>query len=146
MFMPTLYTLIGLPASGKSTFSLAHPECVVVSSDKIREELFGNAEIQKNPRLVFQTAHKRIEKALTENKDVIFDATNLTIKDRKGIFNHKNCKHIAIYFNANVENCVERDSKRNRIVSADVIRDMAKRLTKPTIEEGFNEIIIKDVF
>lgn len=144
--MAILYTLIGLPASGKSTFCLSHSDCVVVSSDEIRAELFGNAEIQTNPRLVFQTAHERIEKALNNNKNVIFDATNLTIKDRKKIFSHKSCKHIAIYFKPNIEKCIERDSKRDRVVSAEVIKNMAKRLTKPTIEEGFNEIVERDIF
>ena len=140
--MSKLYTLIGLPASGKSTFCKSHNECVIVSTDNIRYELYGNAEIQDNPKRVFNIAHSRIEKALSNGKDVIFDATNLTPLSRKNIFNHTNCKHIAIYFDINVNTCIERNLKRDRIVPIEVIKKMSKRITKPLKSEPFDEVIV----
>ena len=81
----TLYTLVGLPASGKSTFSASRKDCVVVCPDTIRKTVLGNETDQKNGGLIFAIAWKQINKALLQGKDVIFDATNCQKKYRKRI-------------------------------------------------------------
>lgn len=54
--MNDFYMMIGLPGSGKSTVAksiASNTTAVIISSDEIRAELFGNAEIQENTGLVF---------------------------------------------------------------------------------------------
>lgn len=137
--MATIYTLVGLPASGKSTFTKTLKNCVVVSSDEIREQLFGSAECQDNPKLVFDTARKRIAEALKNNKNVIFDATNINHKARKLTLNF-DAYQVAIFFTTSAEECKKRNAQRERHVPESVIDRMADRLIAPTIGEGFDEI------
>lgn len=138
-----LYTMVGLPASGKSTFTNNHKECVIVSTDEIRTELFGSAEEQKDSNKVFTIAFNRIRKAIDDNKDVIFDATNVTKKNRKNVLRRfKNVEHVAVFLNINKEICKERNSKRERKVPEFVIDRMAEKLEIPTIAEGFNKVLV----
>ncbi|MBE9176931.1 ATP-binding protein, partial [Synechocystis salina LEGE 06155] len=72
------HVLIGPPACGKSTLAQQwqdnSPEIVIVSTDKIREELqLGPTEDW--PRVEEQVM-KQIKEAVTKNKPVIYDATN----------------------------------------------------------------------
>lgn len=89
MNKPTLWVMCGLSGSGKSTIAkkLAqeHENTVIVSSDQIREELTGDYENQDRNDEVFQVFHKRIRENLENNKNVIADATNLTMKSRRAI-------------------------------------------------------------
>lgn len=87
--IPKLEILIGLPGSGKSTYAKEEHESdsnsVYLSSDKIREELYGNESVQGNPAEVFTLMQSRAIEALKNGRDVFYDATNLTRKDRAGI-------------------------------------------------------------
>ena len=80
--------MCGLSGSGKSSIAkdLAvkyHAE--IVSSDAIREELFGSCQNQSDNEKVFNIFNKRIRESLNKNKNVIADATNITIKSRRAI-------------------------------------------------------------
>lgn len=140
--MTKIYTLVGLPASGKSTFASQHPECTVVSSDGIRKEWYGDEAKQGDARKVFKEVRRRVDKAVAEGHDVIIDATNISPRDRhetlKAFPEHEN---IAIYFNVPKETCIRRNSARERKVPIEVIVRMALRLTPPTLDEGFTKII-----
>lgn len=78
--------MVGLSGSGKSTFSKGIAEQIapseVFSSDKIREELYGDESIQGKPQKIFDILHKRVFSALKDGKNCIYDATNLKQKDR----------------------------------------------------------------
>lgn len=136
-----LYILIGLPGSGKSTYAKRHTECTVINPDRIRKELYGSEECQEDGRRVFGIAFYRLRKAISENKDVIFDATNITRWSRKQFFKF-NAEVIAVFFNTDKEECKKRNAARSRIVPEQVIDNMASRLEIPLLEEGFSEIII----
>jgi predicted kinase len=132
--------MVGLPASGKSTFANKHKECVIVNTDDIRQEILGDWKNQDNGDLIFKIAYERISKALDSGHDVIFDATNVQRKYRKKIFQF-NAEHIAVYMNVDVEECKRRNALREHKVPDEVIDRMASRLQVPTIDEGFKEII-----
>ena len=73
--MSKIYTMCGLPGSGKSTYAKNYlPDCVIVSSDAIRGELYGSEEIQGNAKKVFAEAFRRIREAVNNGQDVVFDA------------------------------------------------------------------------
>ena len=84
--MSKLIMLIGLPSSGKSTWSSKYMECYknteLVSSDAIREEVFGDVNDQSHNGEVFNIVHKRVVAAIKNGKDAILDSTSLSRKRR----------------------------------------------------------------
>lgn len=151
MNKPTLYVMCGLSGSGKSTIATEianeNPNTVIVSSDAIREELTGNYGDQEHNDEVFKIFHDRIRKNLEQKKNVIADATNLTMKSRRAIMNnvrgldiHKKCviipKHILL--------CAKDNKNREHPVPDDVLDKQIRRFQIPYYNEGFEEIIIKN--
>lgn len=141
--MNKLYTMIGIPGSGKSTIANQIPNTVVISSDAIRKELYGAEEIQGNGKQVFDLVYKRIGEELAKGNDVVFDATNLTPRARKAVFRFS-AEHIAIYVRTNLGTCLTRNAARFRTVPKEIIFKMNGRLIPPSKLEGFKTIIIID--
>lgn len=80
---PNLTMLIGPSLSGKSRYAAEHKDCVVVSSDAKRLELNCSEYDPTLNGTVFKKCKKDIFEALSNGKDVIFDATNLSRRQRK---------------------------------------------------------------
>lgn len=139
--MAILYTMCGLPGAGKSTFTKKHGECVVVSSDAIRAELYGSEEEQGDGAKVFAILNKRVAEALADGHDVIYDATNVTRKGRRAIIKRFDAVHVCVFINTSKDECIRRNANRTRHVPVEVIEKMAERLAVPTIAEGFSKII-----
>lgn len=138
--MNKLYTMIGIPGSGKSTIANQIPNAVIISSDAIRKELYGAEEIQGNGKQVFDLVYKRISEELTKGHDVVFDATNLTPKARKAVFRFT-AEHIAVFVCTGLDDCLKRNAARERKVSEEVIYRMYNNLIYPRRAEGFKTII-----
>lgn len=153
--MNKLIFLIGVPGSGKTTFSqkLEKKGYKVHSSDAIRKELFGDENEKSNPKDVFNLLHKRIFKDINEGKNIVYDACNTSIKLRKKFLNklkkqNQKLDIIAVLFTVAKEDCIIRDKNRNRTVGVKVIERMYNQLKNgpPTIEEGFSEILTEKEF
>lgn len=160
--MPTVYMLIGLPGSGKSTVAekLAKGEdAVIVSTDKIREELFGDEAIQENERYdnntVFSLAYTRTKIAMLEGKNIIFDATNINRKKRKYFLEILSKKYFwslrntdytysfhAILVATPYEKCLKNNLNRRRVVPEEVIKRMMCNFEVPIKSEGWDEVEI----
>ena len=149
--IPNLYMLIGLPGSGKSTYAETlmekHPDALYLSSDKIREELYGDESIQGNPQEVFGNLHHKMRKALGNNIDVIYDATNLSRKNRKKaveIAKSANPTTIVHYIvvDTPLDECLCRNANRERKVPENVIVRMSEQFNFPQSDEGFSDIEI----
>jgi predicted kinase len=138
--MAKLYTMVGVPGSGKSTIAKQIPNTVIVSSDSIRKELYGSEEIQGDSKQVFDLVYKRIKEELTKGHDVVFDATNLTPKARKAVFRF-NAEHIAIYVSTSLDDCLKRNAARERKVPEEVIYRMYNNIIFPRRAEGFRTVI-----
>ena len=148
MKRPTLILLVGIPGSGKTTYAKQYinkePMVAHLSSDSIRKELYGDESIQGNPSEVFSLMQQSAVEALNDGKDVLYDATNVTRKDRSSIigicprFSKIEC-HIIW---APIEECIRRDANRDRTVSKEVIDRMLKRFQAPYYDEGIDEIKI----
>lgn len=150
MNKPKLFIMIGLSAAGKSTIAkeLAKDyEAVIVSSDSIRKEICGNVSDQSKNEEVFKLFHKRIRKYLHEKRNVIADATNITMKSRRAIINNvkkMDIEIIAYIVPKKIEDCIKDNVEREYIVQEEVIYKQMKRFQIPFLEEGFDKIIVHD--
>lgn len=144
--MANFTMMIGLPASGKSTVakSLLDENSILLSSDDIREELFGFRSEEDNAR-VFQEMYKRTIIALKDGKNVIYDATNINSKKRMNLLKQlpqdtfKQC----IYMVASELGCIERNDNRQHTIPSHVISRMYLNLQIPMYHEGWDYIDIK---
>ena len=139
--------MIGLPGSGKSweAKEIAEREnAVIVSSDAIRGELYGDESCQDNPRKVFEIVEKRVRKTLSSGRSVIMDATNISGKRRAEWVSQMKmygAEMIAVYLDTPISICIERQDFRQRKVPVDVIRRMQRQFQAPVKKEGWDEII-----
>ena len=88
-FGPNVYIMVGVPGSGKSTVAKELSEqngAIILSSDSIRKELYGDENIQGDGRCVFKTLFERANNAISNGFDIIIDATNVDRKSRKSVF------------------------------------------------------------
>lgn len=141
-----LIMLVGLPASGKSTIANElkdYYNAIILSSDSIREELYGNASIQDDHNKVFDTLHTRANELLNKGVNVIYDATNINRKRRIHVINNVLTadEYIAYYINRSVTHCLTMNECRERVVPNNVIINMYKSLQIPLESEGFNVVI-----
>lgn len=144
--MSKLEVLIGLPASGKPTYAREKETqgWVVHSSDELRLEMFGSYDVQDKNTELFQELHRRIIVDLKDGKDVIFDATNLSLKKRLGFLRNvpENVHKTAIVFAPLFEDCIKNNKKRDRSVDDDVLLKMRGQFQMPVYGEGYENIEI----
>lgn len=145
----TLLMLVGPPGCGKSTFSNKLNEktnCVIISPDKIRGELTGDEGDQTNNNAVFRVVYSRLIEHLDNGDNVIYDATNCRSNYRIKIIDlvKGHAKHtVCIVFTTRLNDCINQNNLRNRIVPEDVIERMYVSLRNhpPTTFEGYDIII-----
>lgn len=143
---PTLYMLIGLPASGKSSYvkkELGH--CRAHSSDDIREEFLKDVNSQENNNLVFEVLHNRVKNDLVMGYDTVYDATNISYKRRMTFLQQLkkiNFNKVALLFATPYEKCLEQNRMRDRVVPEHVIKRMYLNFDIPAYFEGWDDIEI----
>lgn len=135
----TFTMMVGLPGSGKTTLAKTLGG-VYLSSDEIREELYGDAACQENPGAVFDLMLRRAMNALDEDKDVVYDATNINRNQRKHTIDclrHKYPQMVVkmIVMAVPIGECISNDKNRDRVVGNKVIMKMAKRFHMPLPDE-----------
>ena len=148
MDRPKLILLVGIPGSGKTTYAKnyikSYLHTIHLSSDSIRAELYNDESIQGDPAEVFSLMQKRAIEALNNGQNVVYDATNITRKDRASIIGicPKFAKIEAHIVWQPIEVCIERDASRERTVGKRIIDRMLKRFQAPYYDEGIDEIKI----
>lgn len=149
MNRPTLILCVGIPGSGKTTYAekyvKEHENTIHLSSDRIRLELWGNEATQGDNNEVFSLMQSRAIEALNNGQNVVYDATNVTRKDRSYIIAlcPKFAKIECHIIWAPIETCIERDAARERTVGKEVIDRMLKKFQAPYYDEGFDGIYIR---
>ncbi|HEV7220898.1 MAG TPA: AAA family ATPase [Terriglobales bacterium] len=136
---------IGLPGSGKSSWFKRH-NIAPLSSDLLRALLFDDPTEQRFQDLVFSNLRSMLKARLIARRPLNYvDATNLTSHDRRGwikLAQDYGYEVQAVFFDVPLEVCLERNRKRERVVSEDVMRRMASKQKPPTFEEGFSKITV----
>lgn len=137
----------GLPASGKSTWSkqfcIENPEFIRLNKDDIRE-IMGNLPFSREvENVVLAIQRKMAETILSVGKSLIIDDTNFAQKHYdyyRGIADRLHLQIDQLIFNTPLEECIDRDSKREKSVGKEVIIQMYKKYIEP-FELGLNKSI-----
>ncbi len=146
------HLLIGAPASGKTTLAVVLAKltgAVVLSTDVVRAELFGDAAVQGPWRDIEAQLHHRIRQSVAAGIPVIVDATHARRPWRLAITQ-------ALALPAPVEwigwwlytpqaTCLQWNQNRERLVPEAVIREMDAALADPVFgpsrSEGFAALV-----
>lgn len=142
----TLHLICAPSGSGKSIYAATflNPDIVLICPDSIRGELSGDENDQSRNHLIFSHIIPiRIHGAWIQRKHVVFDATNVTRKNRKGII--ERAKEVGYRVEAHVlrvpiEVCKARNAGRTRQVPVSVIDSQFARWQEPSLDEGIDEV------
>ena len=153
--MPTLYMLIGVPGSGKSTWIKAQNfdwgRTTVASTDDEIEAMAVRAGKTYND--VFQDSIKnatasmmqKVHNALRSGMDVVWDQTNTTVKSRKQKLElfPASYRKVAVVFPTpgSVEWGRRLASRPGKNIPDGVVASMNRGMQLPTAAEGFDEVI-----
>ena len=148
---PVLFMLMGIPGCGKSFYAkwladsrkAAGRKVCIISTDALRQEIYGDENDKEHNADVFGIAKHRIKVALAKGMDVIFDATNINKKRRTSFmkdFSSMTCKRVCCAIMTEYDECLKRNSNRERTVPEYVIRRMYTNWEPPHYQDGFDEI------
>lgn len=146
-----LVVTVGLPASGKTSWVKGFIEdnkdktIDIISSDKIREEIFKDIGDQNHNNEVFDIMKRRTKESLSQGHVVVYEATNISSKRRRALLKELKRyydKAICLFKYKNLLNCLVDNENRKKRVPSDVIYRMYRNFEIPHKNEGFDEIIV----
>ena len=148
--MPDLIYMVGIAGSGKSTVAMRiasqmKEEVVLLSSDTIRGEIYGDENCQRDPGRVFDIMHQRTVVALSQGISVVYDATNLSCKRRMNFLKsiaHIDCRKECVVVVTTPEDIEERMKSRDRKVPMEVVHKQLCQFQCPNYYEGWDKIDI----
>jgi predicted kinase len=142
--------LIGVPASGKSTWREQHAgDVVIVSTDDILEQTAAargatyNEVFKENIKFATQLADERAREAFSVGKDVIWDQTNLTAKSRKtklALVPDDYEKIAVVFLTPDEEEWQRRLDRPGKSIPQNILMGMRDSMEFPEPEEGFDKI------
>ena len=150
--MATVYVLVGVPGSGKSTWIRNQDwakDCAIVSTDTFVEQ-----EAERQGRTYNEVFHDymptavklmadQVVAARDAGQDIIWDQTSTTVASRRKKFNMlPNYHAVAVVFPTPEPAELERRlaSRPGKNIPWNVMQGMISGLKMPTEEEGFDEI------
>lgn len=143
--MYKLFVFMGYPGCGKSYLArqlATHKTDLYMSSDNLREEMFGFRDQTRNDEL-FTELYRRVL-GHVDIGDAYIDATNLTRKDRLRILSHIQRKyelHLICVLRP-IDEIVEVNNLRQgeEHIPDDIFKKMLGRFQLPILEEGWDDI------
>ena len=152
--MNKLYVLVGVPASGKSTWVKQQDwakDCSVVSTDRFVDEYAAKqgktySEVfDEYMPIAVRLMANHVAVAQANGRDIIWDQTSTTIASRARKFNMlPEYYKIAVVFKTPPAAELKKrlDSRPGKVIPWEVVSQMAQQLEAepPTEEEGFDEI------
>ena len=152
--MTRVYITIGIPASGKSTYSKnrvkdINGKAIRFSSDDIRK-----AYNEPDHAEVFRIMRKGLREAVESNyyDEIYYDATNVNRKRRRSLYREikswdKEVEVFGVFFSIPLFESLKRNSKRNadeKVPEHTVLR-MHRQLQVPRVDVDCDEIIVKGI-
>lgn len=144
------HILIGCPSSGKSTVAdeliKLDPNYRIVSTDKIRKELFGDESIQGDWELIEAEVLSQIKDYIEAGIPIIYDATNAKRHWRmeflQKLQQYNNIQWIGWHLKTPLEVCQQWNKNRKRQVQDTVIEELSHSLKQfpPIVAEGFTAV------
>lgn len=122
-------------------------ECVILSSDAVREQLFGDASYQEHSDDVFEIVKRDTERALSCGCSVYLDATNIRKDWREWAITlgkKYRSKVCGIVFHVPYNTARKRDKMRSRTVGWTTLLKYIFKYQAPTFDEGFDVLIYVD--
>lgn len=146
------HLLIGPPASGKTTIAnllATELEARVLSTDVIREELYGDPLIQGHWPEIAEALHDRLKASVAEGMPVIVDATHAKRPWRLAMIQAlelpQPVEWIGWWLTTPIETCLAWNHSRERKVPEPVIHQFAAALADPDFApdpaEGFSAVV-----
>ena len=140
--------MVGIPASGKSTWISENKKSdwLVISPDQFLEDKYDYEWTPERASEAWARSFQRYGQYLLDGGTVVWDATFLSPIIRASVLHiakGAGFKTEAVFFDTDIEVCIERNSKRQREpVPDETIRRMHDGLVPPTVEEGFDLVTI----
>ncbi|MCF3609112.1 ATP-binding protein [Planktothrix agardhii 1033] len=146
------HLMIGVPGSGKSTVAQQLADLtqgLIISTDRIREQLYGDEIIQGNWLEIERKVLQEMEQAIASSQPIIYDATNayrpwrLDILEKIALIYSEIPRYwVAWVLETPIETCKLRNQNRQRQVPESVIEQMGKAIADfpPTTSEGFIKV------
>ena len=149
---PTLYLMVGIPASGKTTWASRYfrPPVQVIHLDRIRHSVYGLIPQTLDNGLesrVWSLAYDQMGQALRNGVSVVLDSMALTRAWRERHVREADrragsrVRRVVIFLDTPISIALSRNARRNKVVLAQTVRAMAGHLEPPTGEEGFDELV-----
>ena len=150
--MPKCYQLIGVPASGKSTWvknqewalglTIVNTDAFVEDYARAQGKTYSEVFVDYMPTAI-DLMVEQVVFAREHGHTIIWDQTSTTVKSRARKFNMlPDYEHIAVVFRTpNLDVLKERLASRpGKDVPWEVVQGMIDNWEEPTEEEGFTEI------
>ena len=150
--MPKLYMLIGVPASGKSTWREQFFEtnrAMIIGTDDTLEDIAAtqnktyNDVFKDNIKFANKLMDIHMRVALESDMDIVWDQTNLTVKSRKGKLDKvpEHYEKIAVVFlTPEDEEWQRRLDRPGKSIPQNILMGMRDSMQFPDPEEGFDRI------
>lgn len=139
--------LIGIPASGKSTFAhwlQAQTQGIIICPDNIRATLYGDASIQGDWSDITGVIEQQIQQAIATQTTIIYDATNAQQTWRREFLQqYRQLQWLGWHIKTPLKTCLQRNQNRQRTVPPEIVRGMHQnlRLDPPILEDGLDNLI-----
>lgn len=131
---------------------VAEPKLKLISTDKIREQLFGDEVIQGEWLLVWREVQRQFQRAAIpvscgEVGAAIYDATNAQRRHRREVISSARAagfkQIVGLWVDTPVWLCLARNRRRDRQVPEEVILRMHRQLrdAPPSLSEGLDRLL-----